>query len=300
MPKYRTIKRYLLIIEIIKKRHYPSFQDIKDYLSEHDFAIGDRTIQRDLEEIRLEFGLAIEYTRDMNGYFIDYKNSFHVESFFRFLEIVNTAELLTESLLDSKETLQYINFDTGGGFQGTENLRPLLGAIKERRIISFLHYNYHSSKNTLYEIYPYLLKEYQNRWYIVGVVNESKQLRTFGLDRMDELEVKPETFIWDKKLNPAEKFDQTIGLMYDRETPQEIILSFTHIQGKYIKSLPWHHSQKVLIDTKEELRISLMIIPNYELLQLILKHGNQVKVIEPQWLVEDVQAQLKATLKLYA
>lgn len=299
MPKYRTIKRYLLIIEIIKKRHYPSFQDIKDYLSEHDFAIGDRTIQRDIEEIRLEFGLAIEYARDMNGYFIDYKNSIHVESFFRFLEIVNTAELLTESLLESKETMQYISFDTGGGFHGTENLRPLLGAIKEHRIITFEHYNYHSNKVNEYTLYPYLLKEFQNRWYVVGVVAKSDYLRTFGLDRMENLIVKPETFVWNKKLNPVEKFDQTIGLMYDNEAVQDIILSFTNLQGKYVKSLPWHHSQSIIVDNEEELRIKLRIIPNYELIQLILKHGNQVKVLEPHWLVEEVVKNLQDTLRKY-
>ena len=43
----------------------------------------------------------------------DYKNSLNIESFFRFLEIVNTDELLTESLLESKDSLKYISFDTG-------------------------------------------------------------------------------------------------------------------------------------------------------------------------------------------
>src|SRR5690606_39093181 len=104
MSKHGTIRRYTLIIEKMKRGQFPSFQDIKTYLHDHGFEIGDRTIQRDIEQIRFEFGIEIKYDRTGNGYFIDYENSLNVESFFRFLEIVNTAELLTESLHESRDT----------------------------------------------------------------------------------------------------------------------------------------------------------------------------------------------------
>lgn len=95
MSKHGTIRRYTLEIEKIRRGQFPSFQEIKDYLFEHGFEIGARTIQRDIEQIRFEFGIEIKYDRDKNGYYIDYVNSLNIESFFRFLEIVNTAELLT-------------------------------------------------------------------------------------------------------------------------------------------------------------------------------------------------------------
>ncbi len=299
MSKHGTIRRYTLEIELVKKGHYPSFEEIKDYLFEHGFEISRRTIQRDIEQIRVEFGIELMYERDKNGYFIDYENSLNIGAFFRFLEIVNTAELLTESLQESKDALKHISFDSEGGLKGTENLKPLLTAIKDHRKITFIHFNFHTENFRKYTLKPYLLKEYQNRWYVVGMISGLNEFRTFGVDRIENLEIKPETFKPNKKLNPTDIFSQTIGLVYSDNKAQTIILSFTPTQGKYIKTLPLHSSQKILIDDENECRISLSVVPNYELTQQILKHGETVKVIEPQGLVEVIKENLKRTLEKY-
>ena len=299
MSKHGTIRRYTLEIEQIKRGQFPSFSEIKDYLFEHGFEIGDRTIQRDIEQIRFEFGIEIKYDKNKNGYYIDYENSLNIESFFRFLEIVNTAELLTESLLESKDSLKYISFDTGGGLKGIENLKPLLMAIKDNREISFTHYNFNTEKSKKHTIKPYLLKEYQNRWYIVGIISGFEEFRTFGIDRIESLEVSTEIFTPDKKLNAAMRFSQTIGIVYNAYTVQTIVLSFTANQGNYIKTLPLHSSQHVLVDDESEYRVSLDVAPNYELIQQILKHGETVKVIEPEWLTTEIRGILERTLKKY-
>ncbi len=299
MSKHGTIRRYTLEIEKIRRGQFPSFQEIKDYLFEHGFEFGNRTIQRDIEQIRFEFGIEIKYDRDKNGYNIDYENSLNIESFFRFLKIVNTAELLTESLLESKDSLNHISFDTGGGLKGIENLKPLLKAIKDNRKISFTHFNFHTEKSRKYTLKPYLLKEYQNRWYIIGIIGGCNEFRTFGIDRIENLEIKTETFKPDKKLNPIEIFNQTIGLVYSENKAQTIVLSFTSTQGKYIKTLPLHSSQKILIDDENECRISIDVVLNFELMQQILKHGDAVKVIKPELLVNKIKENLKRTLKKY-
>ena len=299
MSKHGTIRRYTLEIELVKKGHYPSFEEIKDYLFEHGFEISRRTIQRDIEQIRVEFGIELMYERDKNGYFIDYENSLNIGAFFRFLEIVNTAELLTESLQESKDALKHISFDSEGGLKGTENLKPLLTAIKDHRKITFIHFNFHTENFRKYTLKPYLLKEYQNRWYVVGMISGLNEFRTFGVDRIENLEIKPETFKPNKKLNPTDIFSQTIGLVYSDNKAQTIILSFTPTQGKYIKTLPLHSSQKILIFDENECRISLSVVPNYELTQQILKHGDTVKVLEPEWLVEVIKENLKRTLEKY-
>jgi len=299
MSKHGTIRRYSLELEKVKRGQFPSFQEIKDYLFEHGFEIADRTIQRDFEQIRFEFGIEIKYDRYKNGYFIDYNDSLDPESFFRFLEIVNTAELLTESLLESKDSLKHISFDTGGGLQGIDNLKLLLKAIKDNRKISFTHFNFHTEKSRNYSFKPYLLKEYQNRWYVVGLISGSKEFRTFGIDRIENLEISAETFKRDKKLNPAEIFKHTIGLVYSENEAQKIVLSFTPTQGKYIKTLPLHSSQRIIVDDETECRVSLFVVPNYELTQQILKHGETVKIIEPDWLVGEIKSVLRRTLKKY-
>lgn len=299
MSRQGTIRRYTLIIEKINSNQYPSFNDIKDYLDDFGFNVSKRTIERDIEAIRNEFGLEITFNRTKEGYWIDKENSINIPSFMRFLEIVNTAELLKESLSDSKETLNHISFDQGGGLKGIEYLKPLLKAIKERRKIKFKHSSFQSEKTRKYSMKPYLLKEYQNRWYIVGYVSGINDFRTFGLDRIDELEIRTELFEVDKKINLQEKFEQAIGVVYSIAEMQKVVLSFTPSQGKYIKSLPMHSSQKVIVDNDDECRIELFIVPNYELSQQILMHHNQVKVIEPTWLKDEIKKHLKEALNQY-
>ncbi len=84
----------MLIIEKIGAKRYPSFKTISEYLFDHGFEISHRTIQRDIEQIRFEFGLDIVYNRSRNGYYIDTETSIDIDNFLRFLGIVNTAELL--------------------------------------------------------------------------------------------------------------------------------------------------------------------------------------------------------------
>lgn len=299
MPTHSTIKRYTLIIEKIGRNLYPSFEVIRDYLFDHDFDISARTLQRDIEQIRFEFGVEVKYDRTRNGYYIDTETGFGTDSFLRFLEIVNTAELLTESLRESKDSLHYISFDSHGSLRGIDNLKPLLFAIKNRRRVTFLHENFETGKQRTYSVRPYLLKEYQNRWYLVGIIEGSKAYRTFGIDRILNLEVLKVTFKTETKINPVELFENTIGISYSGNELEEVILSFTPLQAKYVLSLPLHQSQEIISKNKNEVQIRLKIIPNFEFIQRILMLGENVKVLHPTWLVDEIKKSLSNAIKNY-
>lgn len=299
MSKHGTIRRYTLIIEKIGRKQYPSFEIIKDYLFEHGFEISTRTIQRDIEQIRFEFGIEIKYDRNRNGYFIDTETSINPDSFLRFLEIVNTAELLTESLKESKDTLNYISFESHGDLKGIENLKPLLFAIKNHRKVAFTHENFDTGKQRKYSVRPYLLKEYQNRWYLVGIIGGTNEFRTFGIDRILNLEVKEETFKPETKIDPIELFENTVGLSYSYNELEEVVLSFTPLQAKYVKSLPLHKSQEIIEENEKEVQVKLRIIPNFEFKQKVMMLGETVKVLEPKWLVDDIKKSLTTALMNY-
>lgn len=299
MSSQGTIRRFTLIIEKIKFRKCPSFSELKDYLNEHSFEISSRTLQRDIEQIRIEFGTEIKYDRSKNGYYIDEDLSNNSDSFFRFLELAATADILTQSLKEGKNTLRFISFESDGNLKGIEHLKSILFAIKKRRKISFTHYNYWTGKQKQYLINPYLLKEYQNRWYVVGKI-DSEQYRTFGIDRIENLEIKIEVFKLLKTEDPSRLFENIIGLTYSDRKIEDVVLSFNPTQGKYIKTLPFHKSQQVMKDDKTALVISLQVIPNIELQQKLLMLGDGVKVIKPKWLANEVKASLRLALKQYS
>lgn len=299
MSTQGTIKRYILIIERIHDTKFPSLANLREFLREQGFEISERTLQRNIEAIRIEFNIDIKYDYNFKGYYIDKDSTDSLESFLKFLEIAGTAELISDSIKEDRKTLEYLSFDTAAYLKGVEYLKILLKAIKDSKMVSFNKENYKSEKSSVYTIQPYLLKEYQNRWYVIGFVPELNELRTFGLDRIDNVTVLKEKFKKDKSIKPLTIFENVIGLNAEDGKVEEVHLSLTPLQGKYLKSLPLHKSQQVIKENDKETIISLKVVVNYELVQRILMLGHQCTVLQPKSLVEEVKMSLKESLGKY-
>lgn len=299
MKWYNQIRRYSLIIEKITRSKYPSIEEIRNYLQEHDeeLDISQRTLERDLSALR-SLGIEIEHDAPHNGYHIT-ETYFDTESFTRFLELASTTELLSNTIMENKEALNYILFESQGNLKGIRNLKPLLFAIRNNRIIRFIHENFETGDLTEYLISPYLLKEYQGRWYVCGIL-ENEEQRTFGIDRIEKLIVSTETYKRNEKINFKSKFEEIVGLTYSESEIQDIVLCFTPKQGKYAKALPLHLSQKTIVDNEKECIIKLRLRPNFELKQKILMLGDSVKVTEPKWLADEITAELKRMIEKYS
>jgi proteasome accessory factor B len=97
-----------------------------------------------------------------------------------------------------------------------------------------------------------LLKEYQGRWYIIGQINNSEQFRTFGLDRLEDVKVKTETYKALKNFDAKTLFNDVVGLVYTETDTEEVVFTATPLQSKYLIALPLHHSQKLLSETSKK------------------------------------------------
>lgn len=294
-----TLKRYLLILEKVSRSPYPSLQQLKEMLNSHDLSCSDRTIQRDLESIRDEFGIGISYDRTCRGYRLDDTNSLNQETFVRFLETVHLADLLGDSLKNSQTALSFVQFENTGAFKGIHWLKDLLRAVNEHRRIVFTHENYQKETVKQVRLNPYLVKEYQSRWYIVGIPEGMTEFRTYGIDRISDLQVLHEKFRYRKADDPSAYFDQAIGVVYSGDPPEKVILKFTPLQGKYVKALPWHTSQTILKEDETGLEIQLNVVINYELVRMILMHGNTVKVVQPKSLIKEIKKHLQQSIQQY-
>lgn len=294
-----TIHRYSIILDQLSRSRCPSFSDLKEHLFDQGFEVSERTIQRDIEQIRNEFGIDVAYDRSTNGYYIEEENSPGLHTFLRFLYIVRTGLLLADSLKDSREAMKYISFEYESDSGNVFWLSDLMSAIREHRKVRFNHINFHTDTQKVFTISPYLLREYQGRWYVIGKVDRLGELRTFGMDRILELEILETGFSPPAAEKVRALFDHVIGLVYSEGEITEVELSFTPVQGRYIKSLPLHTSQEVIIDNQEEVRVRLTVIPNYELIQKILSHGDRVKVIRPECLADEVMGYLERALGRY-
>lgn len=179
------------------------------------------------------------------------------------------------------------------------NLDGLIHAIKQHKIIGFSYQKHWEDRPVKRVLEPYAVKEFKNRWYLLAADSgdESALIKTFGLDRMTDLDIKSRTFK-KKDLDLQAMFGNSFGIIATAgETPQKIVLSFDHYQGKYIKSLPLHPSQKVITESPEEYRIELTLCPTYDFYQELLTHAECLTVVKPEAVKPEYAEFLKIALK---
>lgn len=298
MSKLQSISRYNLIIQKLRKRP-ATLREIADYLEQQsdlkgdNFRVSPRTFQRDVKDILSIYNIDIQFDFKRKLYAIatDEQNEAneHILEAFDIFNALNVSERLSKSLLIEKRKPR-----------GTENIHGILHAIKNKLQVSFSYLKFWEDAPTLRVVQPYALKEFKNRWYVLALDTKDNAIKTFGLDRLSDLEISRKKFIFPKDFSASDYFKNSFDIERPNDgKPEEVVLSFTQEKGKYIKTLPLHESQQVLVDNEKEFRVKLDVYVSYALKQEILSHGNEVKVLKPASLVKAMKEQLKSALEQY-
>jgi predicted DNA-binding transcriptional regulator YafY len=296
MSQVKSIERLSSILNFVHHNPYCSLQEMMNNLSNKDYFPTERTMQRDLKTIREICFIEIKYNRLQNGYYIDQDSERDFNEWMQIFELFNRANVINEVLLKTPGTIEFIDFDQSVSIHHEQLFPTILNAIIERRKIRFTYSRYWEDEAIQIQLEPQLLKEYLNRWYVVGT-NEEGEFRSYGIERITQFELLATTF-FPKVKNPKALFYSVIGLYSENELEQ-VVLSYQPFQGKYIKSQPLHSSQTILIDNDTELRIELRVCPNYELEEQILKQGERVTVVKPEWLRESIKHRIIRALMNY-
>jgi predicted DNA-binding transcriptional regulator YafY len=169
---------------------------------------------------------------------------------------------------------------------GTEHLLGILHAIRNSYVIRFHYQKYYEDAPTSQSVSPLGLKESEGRWYLVAR-DSKKVIKVFGLDRISELEITTTPFAYPKEFDLAEYFQHSYGATRpDHLEPQDIVLSFKPLQGKYLKTFPLHQSQKILIDNSKELQISIRVYITLDLIMKLWSYGKMLTVVSPPTLLQ--------------
>jgi len=305
MSKRGYISRYLLILKKLKANPNSSFEELKKYI-ENNFeymqmqdetlqvAFGLRTFQRDVREIRNNFGIDIEYSRENKGYFISNSESENM-NFQRRMDAFD----MFNSLNLAQDLNQYIHLERRRP-QGTEHIYGILHAIKNKVQVAFSYQKFWEAETTQRILEPYGLKEFRQRWYVMGKEKKNGEVRTFGLDRITNLDVTNRKFEFPANFNIEEYFKYSFGIIGPNgKKPEEIILSFDAVQGKYIKTLPLHVDQEILFENKDELRLKLLLFITDDLIMELLSFGENMMVIKPKSLAKLMKDEHKKAYQQY-
>jgi predicted DNA-binding transcriptional regulator YafY len=286
------------LVEILKRSSFESMENLISYLSANrESKISERTFYRLKATLRDDYGIIIKHSRANEGYYLDEERSMNIDSFLSHMEILATAEQLSANLIENNNTLSFVEFENKAAIETIPNFKNVLNAIQQQLPITFNHSSFYHLKESIYTLKPYFLKQYQNRWYVIG--ETEKGYRTFGIDRIENISIGTTKFKA-KTEEAKDKFSNVIGLNYVDHPLEKIQLSFHKSQKPYLQSLPLHPSQKEINpDNETSFDIELRIHPNFEFRQQILKYGSLVKVLEPKWLAEEMKEELRKAIENY-
>lgn len=305
MATKEQMLRLKFIEEFLRRRKDKgaSYDEISDFLErkyeekgilDEKLKFTKRTFLRDKETISEVFGIEILYRRSSNTYAID---SDEIDENH---ENVFDNLLLVEAYREVKGKKNVMLFEQRKS-RGLHWLNGLVHAITHQKIITLNYTKFWEGVSHKKTLEPYALKEFRNRWYLLANEKDGKDffLKTFGLDRISDLEISNSSFK-PEKIDIEKYFINSFGIIYgDNEQPEEIVLSFDAEQGQYVKTLPIHHSQKVIIDNENEFRIQLTLFPTYDFEREILSHGERVKIISPKSFREHLHHEVKNMVKNY-
>lgn len=298
MSKREAIDRHRLIISKLRRQSC-TFEQLQDFLryeseiSGYDFTCSLRTFQRDKRDIKSLYNIVIEYDPALRAYeIVEDGNEEHHERLMEAFEIYNALNMSSnfsdKIILEKRKSL------------GTDHLYGLLHSIKTYREITFDYRSYYDDSLSKRRVQPVAIKEALNRWYLLAKDTKNNIFKSFGLDRIEQLEITNKKFAPHTDYDPDADYRYAFGIINGTgEKPQDIELSFTPREGRYIKSLPLHHSQQLIQENEEETVFAYRLIPTYDFKQEILSYGDQVEVIKPAQLRKQIIAQLTAALGKY-
>ena len=214
--------------------------------------------------------------------------------------------------LDIKEHRRIIQFDSNPYFEGRNLIGSLFTAISNKQVLALKYHTFKDPQVKEVVVYPYLLKEYNNRWFlIVGV--EDGTILNFALDRIDDFKPMPHIDYIEPSEELESRFDDIVGVTLFKDKPTEDILLWVNEEGyQYVKTKPLHGSQRDVKGEEDKTMrekypalqegrfFRLQCILNYELEQLLMSKMNQLVVIEPATLKDSLINRIKKMDSLYS
>lgn len=262
---YDQVRNYL------KEKHY----DQKGY--DNDLAFSEKTFKRDRDLLLEIFDIEIQFKRKTMTYqIVDNGNLDQSQGIFENLMLINAYK----QTVDHSKIMLFEKRQASG----IHHLEGIIYAIKNSKTISLQYTKYWENQSHKKVLQPYALKEFRNRWYLLANEDDGKDcfLKTYGLDRISDFDIHSKTFS-KKEVDIEALFTNSFGIVSTiNEKPQKIILSFKQPQGGFVKSLPIHHSQKILLDNEYELTLELTLVPTYDFYQELLTHAEMLKIVEPK------------------
>ena len=202
---------------------------------------------------------------------------------------------------------------TKNPLENSNLLGELFTAISQRQVIEIFFHRFSSAANIQsVNLHPYLIKEYNRRWFLFGAEEMNEKIMCFSLDRIDKVNPLPSHKYREYDGDINELFDNIIGVsIYDDAPLYNICFWVSDISKDYVLTKPIHESQRnVSEDEEKRLRHIYPMLDggnffrieckhNYELIRELTSFGKELLVLEPKSLQKQIFEKILAIKRSY-
>ena len=256
--------------------------------SDEDYSITDMPMSQNDYEVMQE---AVDMLRQL-------------EDFEQFSEMSDVVSRLQDKLsISANNRKPIIHFDSVPHLKGLKLLNPLYNYISHKQTLRIMYQSFTATRPTEFILFPYLLKEFRNRWFLFGSRSKDMVLYNLPLDRIQSIEpIDDVPYRENPDFDSEHFFDDVIGVSKNiKNTPRTIKFWASAEQSQYIKTKPIHRSQKLIRENPEDgsCIFSIDVVINFEMYSVFMSYGPGVKIIYPRQAMCYMRDKLKEAAELY-
>lgn len=293
------LKKYIWLVQTFIRagERGLSLEEIRDKWEDRfDSPYSRRTFNNHREAVEEVFGISIACNRSTNRYLIrssgdvsdeSAENAWLINTF-----TVNNMLALGKERLSGRVSVEDIP-------SGHRHLTTVMEAMTGCRELSISHIKYTSENPDTYTIWPYAVKEFAKRWYIVAYCRERDGMRVYGLDRVIGIHETGKTFRMPKNFDVDELFSTAFGIYIPDRQGCTITFRTSATEARYLADLPLHKSQQEISRDRDSVTFSIFVCPNRNLIMEFCKLGSGVEVLSPQDVRDTVAEELRKAAYIY-
>jgi len=299
----RLIRRYVWLVDVIRRAGRITLEELNSrWLDnttlnpDHDDEIPERTFHRHREAIADLFGIDILCDRSNgNAYYIGNEDVLDIPGFSSWLF---NGLAIDNQLISNRNLVKRIKFEDAPG--GNEFLPMIIEAMSCGKMLSMTYQSYNNPDSTSWQLEPCGLKQYRRRWYLLAHKSDKPGFITFALDRIVDAEISDADYQLGDNDEIDRLFDDVVGVntSYDDDV-DDIVVRVYGKQRYYFEGTPLHHSQQLIKHHKEYSDYRFRLRPEYEFRHEILRLGQDVEILSPEWLREEMRWHAEEMLKRY-
>lgn len=321
MPESKNQPKRIRIINdcLAQKGTYWSTDELLTKMADADLKVSVRTLRADIADMKFDSQLGyqapIESDKAKGGYYYS-DPEYSIDKLplnrndiialemaattlkqYQYIPLMNEFNTTIEKIIrvvnrvkrgNYETILDFIEFEKTPIAIGLEHMDPIIEAIQHHKCLKVTYHSFEYDQPAEVTIHPYFIKEYRNRWYVIGLKDATDKIRIYAFDRIIKAEDTDTFYKKNTHFADNDYLKNCIGIHQGSGVSEKVVLKFQPKDGKYVVTQPLHRSQQIVEHDGPEVIIELNVIINFELTGIILSYGASVEVIEPASLREKI------------